>query len=201
MGTTGSETPTLIPEPRLGVGTDPPEGFDDLHVQRVLILILWVFKEGSQLHLNPLQQLWQKQVYFTGTSETLDFSSHVLVTSGSGNGFNSAEFFVPKFQFSFHSSKYNHSKKCHKIHIYRDKGIHRDVVTKYLFLRDRLHNGTKCWDGWYPHRATDRHGLSCMCTSGWGSYSCFINHALRIMTKSPQALITLITNHVKWLVW
>ena len=57
MGTTGSETPTLIPEPRLGVGTDPPEGFDDLHVQRVLILILWVFKEGSQLHLNPLQQL------------------------------------------------------------------------------------------------------------------------------------------------
>lgn len=50
-------TPTVVPEAGLGVGSDPAERPDDLHVQRVLVLVLRVLQEGGQLHLHPLQQL------------------------------------------------------------------------------------------------------------------------------------------------
>lgn len=53
--TVQKETPTLISESGLSIGSNPPEGLDDLHVQRMLVLVLWVLQEGGQLHLDPLQ--------------------------------------------------------------------------------------------------------------------------------------------------
>lgn len=48
----------LVSEARLCIRSDPPERPDDLHVQRVLILVLRVFQERCQLHFNTLQQLF-----------------------------------------------------------------------------------------------------------------------------------------------
>lgn len=48
---------TVVSEARLCVRTDPSKRPDDLHVQRVLILVLRVFKERRQLHFHTLQQL------------------------------------------------------------------------------------------------------------------------------------------------
>lgn len=48
---------TLVPEAGLRVGPYSAECPDDLHVQRVLILILRVLEERSQLHFYTLQQL------------------------------------------------------------------------------------------------------------------------------------------------
>lgn len=52
-----SEIRTVVPEAGLRVGSDPAERPDDLHVQRVLVLVLRVLQERGQLHFHPLQQL------------------------------------------------------------------------------------------------------------------------------------------------
>ena len=47
----------LIPKARLCIRSDPSKCPDDLHVQRVLVLVLRVFQEWRQLHFYALQQL------------------------------------------------------------------------------------------------------------------------------------------------
>lgn len=58
---------TLVSEARLCIRPNPSKRPDNLHVQRVLILVLRVFQEWSQLHLYTLQQLNTcKHKYYNG---------------------------------------------------------------------------------------------------------------------------------------
>lgn len=78
-----NEIRTVVPEAGLCVGSDPAERPDDLHVQRVLVLVLRVLQERGQLHFHPLQQLHKTSISHISvmTSSSRSVTVRLILTS------------------------------------------------------------------------------------------------------------------------